>query len=62
MRIPGAAGGKLLSPYQKPVRLFLQLIRNHCTEGSWVLDATGGSGRNLCSFSLFGLLQVLIIL
>ena len=52
---PGPAG-KLLSPYQKPVRLFLQLIRNHSIEGSWVLDATGGSGRNLCSFSLFRLI------
>ena len=52
---PGPAG-KLLSPYQKPVRLFLQLIRNHSIEGSWVLDATGGSGRNLCSFPLFRLI------
>ena len=51
---PGPAG-KLLSPYQKPVRLFLQLIRNHSIAGSWVLDATGGSGRNLCSFPLFQL-------
>ena len=49
---PGPAG-KLLSPYQKPVRLFLQLIRNHSLEGSWFLDATGGSGRNLCSLPLF---------
>ena len=47
---PGLAG-TLLSPYQKPVRLFLHLIRNHSIEGSnWVLDATGGSGRNLFTF------------
>ena len=49
---PGPAG-KLLSRYQKPVRLCLHLIRNHSIEGSWVLDATGGSGRNLCPFPLF---------
>ena len=39
--------GKIISPYQKPAKLFAYLQRHHCRVGEWVLDATGGSGVNL---------------
>ena len=37
---------KMITPYQKPAKLFATLLKNHSRPDDWVLDATGGSGSS----------------
>lgn len=39
--------GEMITPYQKPAKLFARLFAKHSREGSWVLDVTGGSGKEM---------------
>ena len=34
-------------PYQKPIALLERLVRNHTSEGDWILDPFCGSGTTI---------------
>jgi len=38
---------KLVHPHQKPIALLERLVRNHTSEGDWILDPFCGSGTTI---------------